>query len=70
MLTVQIGGEPGGYDPLADGLKGRCLTTLLYARGPFDPVYDRRPSLDPLLVVHSGFDPLSVAYRVTALLLS
>ena len=35
--------NPGGYDPLADGLKGRCLTTLLYARGPFDPVYDRRP---------------------------
>ena len=26
--------NPGGFEPLADGLKGRCLSIRLYARGP------------------------------------
>ena len=40
--------NPGGYDPLATGLKGRCLSIRLYARGP-------GPRLSPTLMAGVPF---------------
>lgn len=61
--------NPAGYDPVAGGLKGRCLSIRLYARDPDeDPAFERVDHDGFLVLVHQhGFDPCFLAYRASAL---
>jgi hypothetical protein len=62
--------NPGGYDPLAGGLKVRCLSIRLYARGPGCRLSGSDiVRLNDLVLPH-GYDPRSFGYRPNALPLS
>lgn len=57
MLVARMA-NPGGYDPLATGLKVRRLSIRLYARGPQTPTFASVDHLSfPVLVVAAGTAP-------------
>lgn len=59
--------NPGGFEPLADGLKGRSLSIRVERSGSAGAPFGRAHVALRYLVCQSGIEPASAGYRPAAL---